>query len=360
VGTDAGPQATEQAAYRSLVDILDLDGAEVERILSAAAWYLPQVQAGGFKHDTLKGTSALLLFYEASTRTRASFELAGKMLGSDTINVGAKGSSAEKGESVKDTALTLNAMDHNVVVMRHASADAVRLFARHFERGVLSAGAGRGQHPTQALLDALALRQVGLLARGKRLAIVGDIRNSRVMRSNIQLLSTLGLDVVLVAPPQLMPQYWEGLKPEYWAAPERGSSETQLAPAAAPSGEARLKTRAPGDYGAVSWHTDIDAVLPTLDAVMLLRVQRERMDTGLLTNTDEYSKLYGLNRRRLKLLPEHAVIMHPGPVNRGVEIGEDAFLDPRCRINDQVTSGVAVRCALLGWACGRLPDGARA
>jgi aspartate carbamoyltransferase catalytic subunit len=262
------------------------------------------------------------------------------MLGSDTINVSEKGSSAEKGESVKDTALTLNAMDHNVVVIRHHSADAVELFARHFERGVINAGAGRGQHPTQALLDALALRQAGLLERGRRVAIVGDIRNSRVMRSNVQLLTSLGLDVVLVAPPQLMPQYWEGLKPEYWSSSGGSLAAGQLA------------------FGSVEWHTDIDAVLPTLDAVMLLRVQRERLDTGLLTNTDEYSKLYGLNKRRLALLRQQAVILHPGPVNRGVEIGEDAFLDPRCRINNQVTNGVALRCALLCWACGRLPDAA--
>ena len=316
-------------SYRSLLSILDLTTGEVNQLLDAAAGYLPRIEAGGFKDATLKGFSALLLFYEASTRTRSSFELAGKMLGMDTINIGAKGSAVEKGETVRDTALTLNAMHHNVVVMRHDAPDAVALFARYFDRAVLNAGSGRGQHPTQALLDALPLRQAGMLQRGKRLAIVGDLKHSRVMRSNVQLLTSCGLDVVLVAPPTLMPEGWEGLKPAYWAAD-------------------------PAGYGEVSWSTDFDSVLPELDAVMMLRVQRERMGDAHITNTDEYSKLYGLNRRRLELLPAASVILHPGPVNRGVEVGEDVFADPRCLINDQVTSGVALRSALLCWSCGKL------
>jgi len=314
-------------AYRSLLSILDLTPAEIDALLASAEHYLPRVEAGGFKDATLKGKSALLLFYEPSTRTRTSFELAGKMLGMDTINVSAGGSSVKKGESIRDTALTLNAMHYSVVVMRHAEPDAVALFAGAFTRSVLNAGSGRGQHPTQALLDALPLKQARLLKRGKRIAIVGDLAHSRVMRSNLQLLSRYGLDVLLVAPPTLMPDGWEGLRPERWSAMA-------------------------GECGSVSWHADLDEVLPQLDALMMLRVQRERMSEAHFTNLDEYSKLYGLNRRRLKLLPEHAVIMHPGPVNRGVEVSEDVFADPRCTINDQVTSGVALRCALLVWACG--------
>jgi aspartate carbamoyltransferase catalytic subunit len=313
--------------YRSLLSILDLAPGEISSLLDRAEEYLPRVEAGGFKETTLKGRSALLLFYEPSTRTRASFELAGKMLGMDTINIGASGSSVKKGESIRDTALTLNAMHHNVVVMRHAEPDAVALFAGCFTRAVINAGSGRGQHPTQALLDALPLRRAGLLAPGKRIAIVGDLAHSRVMRSNLQLLCRLGMDVVLVAPPPLMPDGWAGLKPAQWCADQAAC-------------------------GTVSWQTDLDAVLPELDAVMMLRVQLERMEEALFTNMDEYSKLYGLNRRRLKLLPEHAVILHPGPVNRGIEVSEDVFADPRCTINDQVTSGVALRSALLVWACG--------
>jgi aspartate carbamoyltransferase catalytic subunit len=318
--------------YRSLLSVLDLSLKETAALLDAAEAYLPRVEAGGFKDDTLKGCSALLLFYEPSTRTRASFELAGKMLGMDTINVGATASSIVKGEGVKDTALTLNAMHFNVVVMRHNAPDAVALFARHFERATLNAGSGRGQHPTQALLDALILRDAGVLKRGKHLAVVGDLKHSRVMRSNLQLLARHGLAVTLVAPPPLMPAGWEGLKPEHWA-------------------------DAPADCGAVTWRTDFDSVLPELDAVMMLRVQRERLGEALLTSADEYSKLYGLSRRRLRLLRDDAVILHPGPVNRGVEVTEDVFADPRCRINDQVTGGLALRCALLRWACGKLDLG---
>jgi len=314
--------------YRSLLSILDLTPGEISALLDRTEEYLPRIEAGGFKDTTLKGRSALLLFYEASTRTRTSFELAGKMLGMDTINVSAGGSSVKKGESIRDTALTLNAMHYSVVVMRHAEPDAVALFAGCFERSVINAGSGRGQHPTQALLDALPLRRAGVLRRGKRIAIVGDLAHSRVMRSNLQLLCRLGLDVVLVAPPTLMPDGWSGLKPEHWLVN-------------------------PAECGSVSWQTDLDAVLPELDAVMMLRVQLERMGEAQFTNMDEYSKLYGLNRRRLKLLPAHAVILHPGPVNRGVEVSEDVFADPRCTINDQVTGGVALRSALLVWACGR-------
>ncbi len=318
-------------SYRKLVSITDLSTDDLHTLLDLSEWFMPQVEEGGFKLDTLRGTSCILLFHEASTRTRASFEVAGKMLGSDTINMGSSGSSSEKGESLKDTALTLNAMDHNVVVLRHASADGIQIFANYFERGLLNAGSGLGQHPTQALLDALTLRRSGLLERGKRVAIVGDLRHSRVMRSNLQLWSSLGMDTVLVAPPQLMPDGWEGLRPEYWAEDATG-------------------------YGSVSWDTDIDRVLPDVDAVMMLRMQRERMDGGYLTNSDEYSKLYGLFGHRLKKLPASAIIMHPGPVNRGIEISETAFLDPRCRITEQVTWGVASRCALLCWSCGRIPE----
>lgn len=315
--------------YRSLLSILDLTPSEINQLLDGAERFLPRVEAGGFKDSTLKGQSALLLFYEPSTRTRSSFELAGKMLGMDTINIGAKGSSVEKGETIRDTAFTLNAMHHNVVVMRHSAPDAVELFASCFDRAVINAGSGRGQHPTQALLDALPLRRAGLLIKGKRIAIVGDLKHSRVMRSNLQLLTRYGLDVLLVAPPTLMPDGWEGLMPDHWA-------------------------DQPEQCGTVSWHTDLDEVLPGLDAVMMLRMQRERMGDAAFTNIDEYSKLYGLFGRRLKTLPEHALIMHPGPVNRGVEVSEAVFTDPRCVINEQVTSGLALRCALLCWACGQL------
>jgi aspartate carbamoyltransferase catalytic subunit len=315
-------------ATRALLRVSDLSLAEQDAVLDAAAWYLPRVEAGRVKWSHLRGVSTLLMFYEASTRTRVSFELAGKLLGSDTINVSAKGSSVEKGESIADTAETLAAMGFGIVVVRHGGADAVALFARHFTGAVLNAGAGRGAHPTQALLDALTLRRAGVLARGKRLAIVGDILHSRVMHSNLELLTARGLEVLLIAPPSLMPPAW------------------------------REGPVMPG----VRWEPDFDRALPGLDAVMMLRMQRERMEGGLLPGLEEYAALYGLNAPRLKRLPPAAVVLHPGPVNRGVEVSEEVYLDPRCRINNQVTCGVAVRAALLCWAAGRplIPEGSEA
>lgn len=317
-------------AYRSLISIADLGNAEMDHLFSMADHFLPQIEAGGFKSTVLKGTSTILLFFEPSTRTRVSFELAGKMLGSDTINISTKGSSSEKGESLRDTALTMAAMDNNIVVLRHGSADAVAMFASCFDRAVINAGAGRGQHPTQALLDAHSLHREGLLEAGRQVAIIGDIKHSRVMRSNVMLLLARGMDVTLVAPPPLMPDGWEGLKPEHWATD-------------------------PASCGQLNWSCALDPVLPKLDVLMLLRVQHERMAAGLMTNDDEYAKIWGLNMRRLKALPAHAIILHPGPVNRGVELGQEVFDDPRCRINTQVNSGLAVRCALLCWACGKDP-----
>lgn len=311
-------------ALRSLLSIRDLSPAEIDAILAAAAWYLPRIAAGGLKLAALRGVSTLLMFYEASTRTRVSFELAGKLLGSDTINVSAKGSSVEKGEGIPDTAQTLGAMGLNIVVMRHGAADAVALFARHFPGAVLNAGSGRGQHPTQALLDACTLQTAGVFAPGKRVAIVGDILHSRVMRSNVELLTSRGVHVTLIAPPTLMPLDADGML-------ERLVWRTDIAP------------------GTVRWETDFDAVLPGLDAVMLLRMQRERMAGGLTPALDEYSQLYALTPRRLELLRGDAVIMHPGPVNRGVELC-DAVMDyERSLINDQVENGIAVRMAVLYW-----------
>ena len=314
--------------FNSLLSIADLSRAQIDQLLDVALTrYLPRVKSGGFKDATLKGLGMLLLFYEASTRTRVSFEYAGKMLGADTINVSAKGSSAEKGESLADTAMTLAAMGFSITVIRHPGADGAALFAKYFPGAVLNAGAGRGQHPTQALLDCLSLKAAGMLEAGRRLAIVGDIKHSRVMRSGLQLLLSYGVDITLVAPPTLLPDDCAALTPEHWAA---------------------------GAPGRITVETDLDRALPSLDAVMMLRMQRERMEGGLITSLDEYSKLYGLNSRRLKLLPEHAAILHPGPVNRGVEVGAPVYKDPRCLINEQVSCGVALRCALLAWCAGKL------
>lgn len=328
---------------RSLLSIAALPQAEATLLLENAGRCLAWIQRGGqLKSAALRGTSTLLLFAENSTRTRVSFELAGKLLGSDTINISAKGSSIEKGESLRDTAMTLAAMHFSCVVMRHEGADAAEHFAQWYPGPVLNAGAGRGEHPTQALLDAFTLQRHGLLSPGVKLAIVGDLLHSRVARSNLALLSRFGVQVTLVGPPNLTPAAWR-TRPSGMRDEGRGTS----------SGSPLI----PGPSSLVPhWTPDLDSVLPELDAVMLLRVQHERMDGGQMSTQDEYSKLYGMNRRRLSRLRSDALILHPGPVNRGVEAGEDVFADPRCVINQQVESGLALRAALLAWALERELD----
>jgi len=267
------------------------------------------------KLPTLRGRTIVNLFFEDSTRTRISFEAAAKRLSADVINFSAKGSSASKGESLKDTAQTLQAMGADAVILRHsASGAAQRLASSHWTTGsVINAGDGTHEHPTQALLDAFTIRQhlrvgTGDL-RGLTIAIVGDILHSRVARSNVHLLSLLGAQVILVAPPTLLP-----LGSETWP---------------------------------VQISYDLDAVLPLVDAVMMLRVQQERMNDFFFPTAREYSHYYGLNADRLKLMKPNAIIMHPGPMNRGLEITAECADSARSVILEQVTNGVSVRMAVL-------------
>ncbi|GAA4005009.1 aspartate carbamoyltransferase catalytic subunit [Allokutzneria multivorans] len=264
------------------------------------------------KLPTLRGRTVITMFYENSTRTRVSFEIAGKWMSADVINVSASGSSVNKGESLRDTALTLSAAGADCVIVRHpASGAAHRLsgWLGHTGTGVINAGDGTHEHPTQALLDAATLRERLGDLRGRRIGIVGDILHSRVARSNVHLLTTLGAEVVLVAPPTLVPAGVEA-----WKVP-------------------------------VSYN--LDAELPGLDAVMLLRVQAERMHGGFFPSAREYSIAYGLNENRMKLLPEHAVVLHPGPMLRGMEISSAVADSERAAIVDQVSNGVHVRMAVL-------------
>lgn len=300
---------------RHLLSTADLSHHEAVHLLDTAEQMAATQQREIKKLPTLRGRTVVNLFYEDSTRTRISFEAAAKRLSADVINFAAKGSSVSKGESLKDTAATLQAMGADAVVIRHPASGAPhRLAARGWTRGaVLNAGDGTHEHPTQALLDAFTLRRhlrggTGDLA-GLRVAVVGDVLHSRVARSNVHLLHTLGATVVLVAPPTLLP----------WGAPS-WPCET-------------------------SFH--LDAVLPTVDAVMMLRVQGERMNDAYFPSEREYSRRYGLDARRLGLLAQHAIVMHPGPMNRGLEIGADAADSPRSVVLDQVTNGVAVRMAAL-------------
>jgi aspartate carbamoyltransferase catalytic subunit len=266
------------------------------------------------KLPALRGRTVVNLFFEDSTRTRTSFELAAKRLSADVVNFSAKGSSLSKGESLKDTALTLEAMGADVVVVRHWASGAPHRLAHSgwIRSSVVNAGDGTHEHPTQALLDAFTVRRHLGDLEGSRVAVVGDVLHSRVARSNVLLLATLGARVTLVAPPTLLP-----VGVDAWPC------ETSY---------------------------DLDAVLPASDAVMMLRVQRERMNLsggGYFPSAREYSRRYGLDGRRLRGLPDHAIVMHPGPMNRGLEITADAADCDRSVIVEQVANGVSVRMAVL-------------
>jgi aspartate carbamoyltransferase catalytic subunit len=274
------------------------------------------------KLPTLRGRTVLTVFYENSTRTRVSFEVAGKWMSADVVNVSATGSSVGKGESLRDTALTLSAAGADCVILRHPASGAAHQLAAWLEgtgTAVVNAGDGMHEHPTQALLDAATLRErLGSLA-GRRVAIVGDVLHSRVARSNVHLLTALGVQVTLVAPPTLLPA---GVR--QW-------------PVAAPAGAG----------GGLRVSHDLDAELPDQDAVMVLRVQAERMHGGFFPSTREYSIAYGMGEARLRLLPEHAVVLHPGPMVRGMEISSTVADSPRAAITEQVRNGVHVRMAVL-------------
>jgi aspartate carbamoyltransferase catalytic subunit len=296
---------------KHLLSAGDLSRDEVLTVLDTAE-RLDEALAGREvkKLPTLRGRTVVNLFYEDSTRTRTSFELAAKRLSADVVNFSAKGSSVSKGESLKDTALTLEAMGSDAVVIRHPMSGAPHRLAHWVRGSVLNAGDGTHEHPTQALLDAYTMRRRLGRLDGLRVAIVGDVLHSRVARSNVLLLHTLGAEVTLVAPPTLLP-----VGVEAWPA-------------------------------AVSY--DLDANLPKSDVVMMLRVQRERMGQAYFPSEREYSRRYGLDRHRMGLLPDDAIVMHPGPMNRGMEIAAEVADDPRrSTIVEQVSNGVSVRMAVL-------------
>jgi aspartate carbamoyltransferase catalytic subunit len=301
---------------RHLLSMHDLDRDEVLQLLDTAASMHDVQRREVKKLPTLRGRTVVNLFFEDSTRTRSSFEIAGKWLSADVINISAKGSSVSKGESLRDTVLTVAAMGVDGLVIRHQASGAPLQVSKWIDAVVINAGDGMHEHPTQALLDAYTIRhRLGDL-EGRHIAIVGDLTHSRVLRSNLICLKTLGARVTLVAPPTLMPSGIDG-----WAA--KDGFDTSY---------------------------DLDAVLPTVDGAMMLRVQRERMSGGFFPTAREYTVGYGLTRERLELLPDHAVIAHPGPMNRGLEIAADAADSARSLILDQVSAGVAVRMAVLSHA----------
>jgi aspartate carbamoyltransferase catalytic subunit len=279
-------------------------------LIERAEAFIPFTQAREKKLTTLKGRTLVNLFFENSTRTQASFELAGKRMSADTVNMSVKTSSVAKGETLLDTAATLNAMGPDLLVVRHASSGAAQLLARKVGCSVINAGDGKHEHPTQALLDALTIKRSFGHIEGLIVAICGDVLHSRVARSNVNLLSMLGARVRLVAPPTLMP-----------ADVDR--------------------------WGCEMYH-DMREGIAGADVVMMLRLQLERMDGAFVPSAREYFRFHGLDHAKLKLAAPHVKVMHPGPMNRGIEIDSEVADDPRVSlIVDQVESGVAVRMAVL-------------
>jgi aspartate carbamoyltransferase catalytic subunit len=299
---------------RHLLSAADLDREAALLVLDTAEQLAAAADRPVKKLPTLRGRTVVNLFFEDSTRTRISFEAAAKRLSADVINFAAKGSSVSKGESLKDTAQTLAAMGVDAVVIRHPLSGAPHRLAHAdwWDAHVINAGDGMHEHPTQALLDAYTLRRhlgSGTDLSGVHVAIVGDILHSRVARSGVRLLHTLGAEVTLVGPPTLIPLHLD-----------------------------RWPCR-------VSY--DLDAVLPDVDAVMMLRVQRERMNASYFPSEREYARRYGLDARRVGLLRDHARILHPGPMNRGLEIDGAAADGPQSLVLEQVANGVSVRMAVL-------------
>ncbi len=298
------------APRRHLLQIEGMERPEIDALLDLAESYVLLNRTGKTPRDLLRGQTLINLFFEDSTRTRTSFELAGKRLGADVLNMSVSTSSVNKGETLLDTAATLNAMHCDLLVVRHDQSGAPHLLAQKVEAGVVNAGDGTHEHPTQALLDALTIRRRRGRVEGLTVAICGDVMHSRVARSNIHLLLTMGARVRVVGPPTLLPAEIDRL-------------------------------------GVEVFH-DMAAGLVGVDVVMMLRLQKERMARGLVPSAREFFRFYGLDAAKLAAAAPDVLVMHPGPMNRGVEIASDVADDPiRSVIREQVEMGVAVRMAVL-------------
>jgi aspartate carbamoyltransferase catalytic subunit len=293
-----------------LLGIEELDRAAIEAILTRAKDFQPLQSQSLKKLDTLRGKMIVNLFYEASTRTRTSFEIAAKRLGADAVSITASGSSVSKGESLVDTLNTLAAMRPDAIVMRHAASGAPHFLARHLPTPIINAGDGTHEHPTQALLDARTILDRRPSLEGLRVAIIGDIAHSRVARSNVHLLSKFGTRIVLCGPPSLLPVELKDLAPE------------------------------------VSLTNDIREAIKGADVIMMLRVQLERQHEAAFP-ASEYFRFYGLRLEHLELAHPDAIVMHPGPINRGRELSSEVADFQRSVILNQVENGIAVRMAVL-------------
>lgn len=294
--------------HKHLLGIEPLEPSHIETILDTAQGLREILDRPIKKVPALRGKTVVNLFYEASTRTRSSFEIAEKVLSADSLSIATSTSSVQKGETLLDTAKNLEAMNPDMIVMRHGSSGAPHFLARHCRSAIVNAGDGAHEHPTQALLDALTLRQKKGRLKGLKVAIVGDVLHSRVARSNVWLLTKMGVKVVLSAPPTLMPPGFEALVP--------------------------------------TTHS-IDEAVEGADAIMMLRIQLERMSGGYFPSLREYHRRFGLTEERVRRAQKDVIIMHPGPMNRGVEIASEVADGPYSVILDQVTNGVAVRMAVL-------------
>ncbi len=293
---------------KHILGLRDMGAGEIELVLDTAARFKEILARPVKKVPTLRGRSVITLFFENSTRTRTSFELAAKIMSAEAINIAVAQSSAAKGESLKDTLLTLDALTADCVIIRHPNAGAPEIASRYLKGQIINAGDGFHEHPSQGLLDMLTIRENKGQIEGLNITIVGDLLHSRVARSNLYGLTTMGAKVTLCGPDTLLPQEF--------------------------AGRARLET-------------DCDKAVADADVVMMLRLQQERMDGVYLPGVREYSALYGLNARRLAKAKPDAIVMHPGPMNRGVEIADDIADGAQSVILPQVTNGVAVRMALL-------------
>ena len=301
-------------SQKHLLGIQDLSISDVNYILSEAKQFIKLNRSDNKKIDTLKGKTQINLFFEPSTRTQSSFELAGKRLGADVMSMNIVNSAIKKGETLIDTAMTLNAMHPNLIVVRHQDSGACNLLSQKVECAVINAGDGRREHPTQALLDALTIKEKKGKVQGLRIAICGDILHSRVARSNIHLLNMLGAELNIVAPTNLMPKNLE-------------------------------------KFG-VNKFSDMKKGLKNCDIVMMLRLQNERMNSSFLSSNREYYEYYGLTPDKLDCAKSNALIMHPGPMNRGIEIDTNLADDiNKSVIQEQVELGVAVRMACLKIFC---------
>jgi len=309
----------EPTRRRHVLDLDDFTVEEFEKVFAQADAMAEVFSRPIKKVPTLRGVTVVNAFYESSTRTRISFEQAAKTLSANVVNFSASTSAVVKGESLIDTVRTLEALGCDIFVMRHSMAGAPYLVARHFHGPVLNAGDGRHAHPTQALLDIYTMRKHLGKIQGLKVVIIGDILHSRVARSNLWGLTKLGADVVLCGPPTLLgpARYWKAIFPT------------------------------------VRVSHSLEEALPGADVVMMLRLQKERQEGGLLPTLREYTRVFGMTMERLQLAAPHALVMHPGPMNEGVEIDPEVAICARSVIEEQVTNGVAIRMALLYMLAGQ-------